>query len=247
MKRVSALLSVLFVFAWAQGAAAALIASSIDDFSGLQGQGGWSYGFFNQGTAGNPYGAGAFTPFDVFNGAANRWEAGDTSVGAQNNDFLNLNSDGGHPTGIGPGGQDSIIWAIRRYESAMAGRVEVAFDLRKLNVINSDGGGITGRIFLDGNEILSQLIENTDALGVQDVVLLDVLPGSLIDFAIDPTGVIPLTGSDDVFSARADGSHFSALLRDPVPVPEPAAWPLLFAGLFGLGLALRRPPSRAIT
>ena len=160
------------------------------------------------------------------------------AIGDQNNDFLYLDQSGGHPTGIGPGAQDNIIWAVRRYQSEFTGLVDIAFDLRKLNIVNSGGGGITGRIFIDGVEVFTQFIENDDGGGVQNVLTRAVSVGSFIDFAIDPSGVLPKTGGDGPLSARADGSHFSAVIL--THVPEPSGILLLGIGLLPLGWMRRR-------
>ena len=99
-------------------ASAVPIADSFSEFSTIQGQDSWSYGFFNAGAApGAAYTSGAFVAFDTFNVGSNRWEASAAQIGDQNNDFLSLDAAGGHPTGIGPDAQDSIIWAVRRYTS----------------------------------------------------------------------------------------------------------------------------------
>jgi hypothetical protein len=209
-------------------ACAGPIADSMVEFSGVQGQDNWFYGFYNQGAAGgSPHGytVGGFTAFDTF--VAGRWEASDAQVGANNNDFLNLNAVGGHPNGLDLG-QDRLIWAVRRYQSEVAGLVDIAFDLRKINVSNSLGGGVTGRIFIDGVEVYTQFIENLDDLGVQGVLTANVSVGSFIDFAIDPTSNNP-PGGQSPFSARADGSHFSATIS-PNAIPEPSTAMLLGAG-----------------
>lgn len=215
--------------------AAGFLADSIADFSATQGQQGWFYGFYNQGPVGGPhsYTTAAFAPFDTFNVA--RWEASDAQVGAQNNDFLNLNAEGGHPNGLGPAAQDRIIWAIRRYVSPIDGLLSIDFDLHKANIVEPRGGGITGRIFVDGVEVLTQFIANDDGVGLQGILTRAVSVGSVLDFAIDPTGILPAVGTDSIFSARADGTVFSARLSTQ-DVPEPAAWLLVGTGGLGVGL-----------
>lgn len=218
---------------------AAPVADSIAEFSSTQGLDGWSYGYFNH-TANGAYSAAAFTEFAVFDGGESRWKASAAQVGANNNVYLSIDMLGGHPNGIGPDSQDASIWAVRRYTSEVAGTVRVDFDLRKINVSNTNAGGITGHIFVDGLEVLSQFIGNADGVGVQDSLYLDVGVGTLIDFAIDPLGLA--TSSDGRESARADGSHFSAVIEpDTRPLPLPGTALLLL--LAGCGLLLRRPCS----
>ena len=219
---------------------AAQVADSAIDFSDTQGAGGWFYGIYNQGaTGGQPHG---YTPqdfveFDQFDVGSQRWISSDGQVGPQNNDFLHLDALGGHPTGLGPELQDSIIWAVRRYLVPSSGLARIEVDLRKENIANPRGGGITGRIFVDGLEILTQLIENADGVGVSPVLVAPVSAGSTIDFAIDPTGITPIEGSDGVFSARADGSVFDARIAI---VPEPGGCLLLFAALIATLSSRRR-------
>ena len=215
-----------------------MIASSIGEFSGVQGQDNWFYGVYDRGGSGalpHGYATGSFTQFDTF---STTWTSSDAQVGANNNDFLNLNSVGGHPNGLDLG-QDRLIWAVRRYVSEVSGLIDITFDLRKLNVDNTLGRGSTGRIFVDGVEVFTQFIGNADGIGVQATITRNVAVGSLIDFAIDPTSSNP-PGTQSPFSARADGSHFSAVISSPAAVPEPTSYMLFCAGL----LLLTRTSSR---
>jgi hypothetical protein len=87
---------------------------------------------------------------------------------------------------------------------------------------------ITGRIFVDGVEVYTQFIDNLDGVGVKSVITANVAVGSFIDFAIDPTGSSP--SGQPPFSARADGSHFSAEISTTNAVPEPTSFAVLGTG-----------------
>jgi hypothetical protein len=237
------------VFCLAAGAAqAAPIASSIADFSNVQGQDGWSYGFFNQGVDGTtPYTTGAFKKFETFGIVGpGVWGATDLQVGSQNNVYLGLGAATGHPTGLAPPDQqDRIIWAVRRYESEVAGDVDISIVLRKDNT-NPNGGGITGRVFVNGAEIYTQFVAATDGTGFQKTFVRNVGVGDLIEFAIDPLGVIPVDsngrpiGGDGIYSPRADGTIFSAVISPHVAAAPIAPTSLLMVGgLMGL-VATRR-------
>ncbi len=181
-----------------------------------------------------------FEQFDTFDTV---WKASAMQVGGVNNSvFLKLNELGGHPAGIGPSGQNAVIWAVRRFVSPVAGFVDIAFDLHKKNIGNNSGGGITGRIFVDGTEIFSQPIANTDGVGVQETLTQLVMIGSEIDFAIDPTGPGADSGLDPVDSARADGSIFTSTISESSgpAIPEPTTLLLLCTGVLGIGYARRR-------
>lgn len=237
MNRITKFLSAaLACIGLAAPATAVPIANSVTEYSGVQGQDAWSYGFFNLTAKGGAYTTGDFVAFDTFD--AGTWRASDGQTGSNNNDFLSINSIGGHPNGLGPSPQDASIWAIRRYTSEVSGLVKIDFDLHKVNIFNSGGGGITGHLFVDGIEVFNALIGNTDDIGIQSSIFATVNVGSLIDFAIDPVGNLPLTGNDGVGSARADGSHFSAIIGTG-EVPEPGSALLMGAALLVL-VASRR-------
>ncbi|MDA0821686.1 MAG: VPLPA-CTERM sorting domain-containing protein [Proteobacteria bacterium] len=221
----------------------AIVADSIAEFSNTQGQENWTYGIFIAGTdpsALTPYTTAGFQNFDNFDIAENDWLASSALVGAQNNTFLKLGAEGGHPTGIGPGAQNTIIWAMRRYASEVDGLYDLNIDLKKANVVNPAGGGITGRVFVNGTEVFTQFIANDDNVGVQLKLLIDLEVGSLIDFAIDPTGITPTPGGDNIYSARADGTHFAAIIETPTAVPLPGALFFLVPALGILGGVARR-------
>lgn len=108
MKKSSLLCVVvcLWVVGMGQQAWAGLLADSVAEFSTTQGQDNWEYGFFIKGPENGPaYTVAAFEQFNNFVGTdatTGRWEASNAQVGAQNNEFLSLNAEGGHPTGLGP-------------------------------------------------------------------------------------------------------------------------------------------------
>jgi len=236
--------SCLVALATAWPAQAALVADSVLDYSAVQGAGGWSYGYFNH-TALGTYSSAGFTAFALYDAGDERWHASAAQVGAQNNVYLSTNRFGGHPNGLGPDSQDANIWAMRRWVSDVDGPVRLSFDLRKINT-NPAAGGVTGHIFVDGVEVFSSFIATTDDAGIQSFLMLDVGVGTLIDFAIDPTGVVVPGRADHVESARADGTHFSANIVT-VEVPEPASLGLVLAGLCGFCAVrgARQPRRRA--
>ena len=222
-------------------ARAAVFADSGSEFSGTQGAHSWRYGFYNRSAdATLGYQVADFTEFDTFD--VDRWVASATQVGDNNNQFLRTDAIGGHPNGSGPSPQNATIWAMRRYTSEIAGVVDIAFDLRKINVGNAGGNGVTGHIFVDGVEVYTEVVDNLDNLPAVQLVSVLVALGSQVDFAIDPSGT-GAVGSDSIRSARADGSRFSAQIRTH-GVPEAGTVGLLSMGLTMLGLCHRPRAAR---
>ncbi len=79
---------------------ATVIADSLSEFAGSQGADNWFYGFYNQGVpSGSTHGytTGGFVEFDTYDPSIAEWNASDAQVGANNNDFLGIDADGGHP------------------------------------------------------------------------------------------------------------------------------------------------------
>src|SRR5262245_43771241 len=88
-----------------------VIADSVSDFSGTQGQGNWFYGYWSRKTDGNgTYAADEFVPFpnNYWTGTAWDWSNGDPP-------YTQLNSQGGQPSGDEGSPIQPVHWAIRRY------------------------------------------------------------------------------------------------------------------------------------
>ena len=91
----------------------------------------------------------------------------------------------------------------------MSGLITIAYDLGKINTTVPRGGGVTGRIFVDGRQTFTRFIANLNSIGVRGSITANVEVGSFIDFAVDPLGIKPLVGADSIYSARADGTRFT--------------------------------------
>ncbi|MBL8876930.1 MAG: hypothetical protein JNM86_14125 [Phycisphaerae bacterium] len=164
--------------AFSSTAHATSIADSQIDFSGVQGQGGWYYGFY-EGTL-NPSGFQQLPLYGVF--AAGMWSR---SANAPGGYWTFINNVGGHPNGIqGASGRVAVInWAVRRFVFAAGGNVVVTGQLKKAQAC---GGGVIGHIFVNGAEVWTQTIQGNDLVGVTYSLQLCLPPGSIIDWAIDP-------------------------------------------------------------
>ncbi|MEY2410386.1 MAG: hypothetical protein QOF48_3056 [Verrucomicrobiota bacterium] len=149
------------------------LADSLEDFCGIQGARGWSYGYYNKSGDGdavyNPITDFINTPASVtFNGA---WNVGPgdppwTMIEQTN---MRPNSSPEH-------------WPIRRYTSSYAGPIRIA---GTLSLFQACGGGTRARILVDGTQIFSRDV-SLNSIGYS--VLTTVAAGSKIDFSLDPNG-----------------------------------------------------------
>lgn len=107
----------------------ATIANSVTEFSGIQGQANWLYGYWDRrNDADNVYNAaefvafpsngGAFGPNNFWTGSAWDWFNGDPP-------FTQLTSQGGRPTGDNGNPLAADHWAVRRYVSEFEGPIKI--------------------------------------------------------------------------------------------------------------------------
>ena len=185
---------------------------------GTQGENGWFYGYYDQRTdvegGDGAYSTGEFIPFlndgtgilsptNHWNGAF--WDLVDN--GAINvGPWVELGCGGGHPSGNGQT-DPRVDWAIRRWQSDVAGDVEI-------DAITSNPGGVdgtVGRVFHNGNEIFAGVSDGTTAR-FHGVVTVAV--GDFLDFAIDADGAGNLgIGGIDTVNDGADGSQQVIVIR----------------------------------
>ena len=164
-----------------------VLGESIGEFSGVQGQDDWSYGYRNY-TAdggGDDYDATAdFIEFTAgqFDMANNKWDLGGgapwTEVGQ---------------TGVHPNGLNNTFehWAIRRWTASATDAptptlVSVEWNARKANTANT---GVTGQLHHNGQLIKAVLIPGNDTTGVTSLNFLTINAGDHIDLALTAVGV----------------------------------------------------------
>jgi hypothetical protein len=202
-------------------ARADIIADSVADFSDVQGQNNWFYGYY----------AGPFSPVDfqqmtVFQS--------DTWYVDPGRFYTQLWGDGGHPSGTTDGGLTPVEqWAVRRYISEVSGQITLSGNIADEN--GGGGNGIIGHIFVGSNEIYSATIQNGDGTGVNYSLAVNVTVGTAIDFAIDPRA------SNDLF----DSTRFTAVVSSTVPEPSPAVLGGLMALISLAGVWSNRALRRA--
>lgn len=99
----------------------ATIANSVADFSGVQGQGGWSYGYWSRIADDDGFYQDAnFIPFPANLWTGSRWKWPTPEAESE------LNAQGGVPTGVNVSFGRPEHWVIRRYVSEFDGPLKIA-------------------------------------------------------------------------------------------------------------------------
>lgn len=198
-------------------AAPVLIADSVTDFAGVQGQNNWYYGYVQPATSS------AFIQMPNYDGS---WYIQSGAGGY----WTILYPTGAHPNGISTSGSRQTIdhWAVRRWASETIGQITISGHLAKSG---SGGNGIVGRILVDGVTLYSQYIGATDTTGVNYSIVATVSLTSKIDFVLDPYQ------SND----GADSTTFTAQIYGEM-IPEPSTCVLL--GLMMVTIFFRKGYAR---
>jgi hypothetical protein len=172
------------------------IADSIADWSldGEQGVENWFYGYYNLTLdADQVYAVDDFIEFfnefgplgGPVDPAGNHWDGTMWDLLAGGGPWSEIGQENTHPNGTNsaPGEEH---WTIRRWVSDIDGDAALTWHIRKLN---PNGTGVTGILFLNGEEIDRATIAGQDSIGVirnVDVVLSD---GDIVDLALTPEGL----------------------------------------------------------
>lgn len=210
----------MFSTAGLAGAATAnsLLADSVAEFSGVQGQDNWFYGY----ESGSTYSQGAFLLLannvnsTVWNNA-NVWTNGTTYPNFAN--WTALAAFGGHPNGLNTGNVEQI--AVRRWVSEVTGPIALSGVLQ-----NIDSGSVVGSIYVNGTNIWSA-ISNGTSDSKSYSLLANVATGTTVDFVISSNGV-----------DFNDSTRFTTQIT--AAVPEPESYAFLLAGLGVIGAMVRR-------
>jgi hypothetical protein len=160
---------------------AQILGNCHDDFSNVQGQMNWYYGFYN-GDSETPWSIDDFEQLPIFNGLY--WTRPEGAGGY----WTNISRDGGHPNGtITSGGRTpEVNWAVRRWVSPGDYLIDVSGRTWDASPIPNVGNGIICHIQVDGNEMWTGVVENGNEHGLDYDLRLSVTTGTVIDFAIDP-------------------------------------------------------------
>ncbi len=213
-----------------------------NEFSGIQGQDGWSYGYWDvtaDATPGYdhttdmtlfPGGAGMGAWSDTQHWTGSAWDFNPVGAGTGNPPWTVITNGSMHPNDSDPGPAHA---AVLRYtiESATEPNLIIS---GFFNNTSPSGDGTTGRIFFNGLEVYSAVTNGTtDNLG-GGVFISGISNGDIIDFVVD-VGPNPLSPTAD----GSDGTGYGFTL-DTTTIPEPAAACLVSLGIGALLLRRRK-------
>ncbi len=162
-------------------------------FTGTQGENGWTYGYYNltqdQTLGDGVYGADDFVEFEPQYWSGNQWDLTPAASGP----WTELGRETTHPNGTNSLPNEEH-WTIRRWTSDVdATDASITWRMRKTNV--NCGNGVTGYLFLNGEELDTAVIDGGDGIGVTREAVADLKVGDVVDLALGPTG--PNAGRDD--------------------------------------------------
>lgn len=191
----------------------AWIAHSFDDWTvdGTQGEKGWHSGYYNlTGDADGIYATEDFIPF-TFNPddqANDHWRDGSWRIAASGAPWTFMAAGDIHPNGT-LSAPNEEHWAIRRWVSTHAGEVAIMWHVRETNLGQT---GVTGYLYINGEEIDSAVLSGQDGTGVHRVLVKEIAVGDIIDLAVNPVG---LCGNREDYS---DGAY--SILGITAEIPE---------------------------
>lgn len=192
---------------------AGVIATSSTEFSGVQGQNGWTYGYRDvpaEGASENYDPDRAFIPFaggpgqGDWNGTTQQW-TGTTWKAADNSELTG--------TGSTPG--STTRWTIRRWQAAELtekGPVSLRWTLAKQDL--TCGNGVTGALYINGQLADKTTIAFDRATTVTRTFYALLCPADRVDLVLRPRGA---DGTED---SQCDNSAMTLAVNTTI-APEP--------------------------
>jgi hypothetical protein len=219
----SLLLTLCTALCFSYATRADIIADSVAEFSGFQGQNGWYYGYRNVTADGGAPNYDPFTQFIAFpggegqgawNGGSQLWTGSvwdmNTASAAPWTFMSNTNI---HPNGTNSAGGEH--WAIRRWWADELGDItplKITWHMRKQTLA---GNGVTGGIYTNGVRADVVTLAGTNGVGVTHTYYINAQFGDFVDLVLTPLGT---TGTRDDGS---DGSFNWMTIDTTIPArPE---------------------------
>lgn len=198
---------------------AGVIATSSTEFSGVQGQNGWTYGYRDVpagGASENYDPVRDFIPFSGgdgqgdWNGTTQQWTGSEWKFHAGADGI-----EGGMGSGNAAPGA-STRWMVRRWQSTkltQKGPVSLRWTLAKGD--SSCGNGVTGAVYING-QMADQLTIAFDRATILTRTYYALLtPGDMVDLVLRPLG------SDGAHDAQCDKALMSVTINDTITAVDP--------------------------
>jgi hypothetical protein len=216
-----------------------VIADSVADFNGVQGENGWRYGYYNLEDINTQSGVSVaiseFRQLAAYDASTGWWAvnaeaaSGNPANGSSPGSYTVITRSRMHPNAAWP--TANVVaeeqWASRRWVSTMSGAVTMSGLIAQHEYfgLNMLGNGTEAHILVDGEAVFSYDIELMDFHGTTYSLDLNVSEGSVIEMVLGSKG-------DPLF----DATTFT--MRVSTVVPAPGAMALL--GLGGVMVGGRR-------
>lgn len=216
-----------------------IIADSVADFGGVQGENGWHYGYYNLEDISTESGVSValsdFRQLSSFNASTGWWAvnaeaaSGNTANGSVPGAYTVITRSRMHPNAAW--GTANVVpdeqWASRRWISSVTGEITISGLIAHHEYfgVNMVGNGTIAHILVDGQSVFSYDVGLMDFQGTFYSLDLNVVQGSVIEMVVGAKG-----------NPLYDATTFT--MRVSTLVPAPGAMALL--GLGGLMVGPRR-------
>jgi hypothetical protein len=216
-----------------------IIADSVADFGGVQGENGWRYGYYNLEDINTAEGVSVaiseFRQLSAFDASTGWWAvnaeaaSGNTANGSVPGSYTVITRSRMHPNAAWP--TANVVaeeqWASRRWVSSYSGAVTLTGLIAHHEYIglNMQGNGTEAHILIDGEAIFSYEVGLMDFQGTSYSLDLNISEGSVIVKVVGAKG-----------NPLFDATTFT--MRVSTVVPAPGAMALL--GLGGIMVGGRR-------
>lgn len=195
-----------------------LLADSFEDFSGIQGQMGWTNGYRNLGPNPAQLDYDPTSDFTPFVGGSDmgphvvdtqQWNNGRWDLVTAGAPWTEIGREAAHPNGTN---NTDEHWPIRRWDTSeltATTPLGLTWHVRKTNL---NGPGVTGSLHINGVQV--DTLGVNDGTGVTRTWFANVNPGDVVDLALSPVG------PDGDTTDGADGSAFWLRIDGYIP-PNP--------------------------